>query len=462
MKTFLFLLFTLAICTAQAQIKIMSFEEAEQKGFSEEHLDSLIRLKENKAVKNQHFPFKGENAFTRRQNKIAQQIFGKREGGMFHYKLYLTKDEDFNFLLYGIDGKVSKENKYLFLDSLQVIVDNYRAELTITEPQVWNYFLRLGVIRQFPKGKKGVINQIEEAIATTRPDTVKVLALNQLELTSVPDFIYRFMEMKELVLSDNELKTADIDLNRLPKLRHIWLNGNKLTQESLLLPKNKTLKILNIQNNRLSDVPQAVRNCKKLTSLWLGYNKLTNLNANSFKDLRKLQDLNLYSCEIENVPKEIAKLRRLEVLDLYYNQLTELPNSLGRMRRLQQLAIANNQLKSLPTALGRMKRLQTLYAHHNKLETLPTHIQRLRRLRILDINNNQFSTLPNQIGKLRRVEDLDISNNNLSEVPKELLQLQQLKKLYLRANPFSKDMMLLSRSKPILESLENNKTDVSY
>lgn len=461
MKTFLFLLLTFGLQLGYSQVKIMTFEEAEHQKLTTKHLDSLYPGPEKFFDGPRGAYFKDQRSFVMRINALSRQLTTKKDNARIWGRFYVGKEGQFDYFLYQIEGKISPETENRLIDSLKNYLSAYRFPVKITAAHSFHQIIQLGAVRRVVKSKN-TINSLEDALATTQPDTVKVLALNQLELAKVPDVIYRFTEMKELNLSDNLLSSADIDLNRLPKLRHIWLNGNKLTQESLLLPKNKTLKILNIQNNRLSDVPQAVRNCKKLSSLWLGYNKLTNLNANSFKDLRKLQDLNLYSCEIENVPKEIAKLRRLEVLDLYYNQLTELPNSLGRMRRLQQLAIANNQLKSLPTALGRMKRLQTLYAHHNKLETLPTHIQRLRRLRILDINNNQFSTLPNQIGKLRRVEDLDISNNNLSEVPKELLQLQQLKKLYLRANPFSKDMMLLSRSKPILESLENNKTDVSY
>ncbi|MFN8343406.1 MAG: hypothetical protein U0X91_00275 [Spirosomataceae bacterium] len=461
MKIYCLILLVFLGQIAQSQVKILSFEEAKTQGLTETYLDSLIKSEEKKFPRSKANAFPNDAAFTRRQNAIAQQIFNGTEGALFHYKLYFSKGGEFNYLLYRIEGKISATGQRQFLDSLQGLTDKYRASMQLNGPHVSHHLVRLGVIRTVPKGNN-VISTLEAAVATTRPDTVKILALNQLKLKEVPEVIYRFTEMKELNLSGNELKEASIDLKRLPKLRHIWLNTNQLTETSFHLPFNKTLKVLNIQGNRFADVPQAVRNCRKLTSLWLGYNKLTELNRQSFSRLRKLQDLNLYSCDIQELPQSIVRLRRLEVLDLYYNELRILPKNLGQLKRLQQLALSNNQLTELPASLGRMKRLQALYSHHNKLTTLPRSLNKLRRLKLLDINHNQFSTLPKQIGDLRIVEEIDVSYNNLSEVPSQLPQLRQLKKLYLRENPVAEDADLLNRSKPVLNALAENKIDVNY
>lgn len=460
MKSLLIIVLAFGLQNALAQVKILTFAEASEQGLSQRKLDSIFRPKG--AAKIRREGSKSWEMFSKRQFELSRKVFGNRpQQPRMAYSLYQNQAGKFEYMLYEIQGKANKELEVRFIDSLRVLLNNYPLENNPDSPRVSSHFMVLGVVRSIPKGDSTIIT-LENAIATTRPDTVKVLALNQLELKAVPDVIYRFTEMKELNLSGNEIKSADIDLTRLPKLRHIWLNSNQLTDTSLHFPKNKTLKVLNVQGNRFADVPQAVRNCRKLTSLWLGYNKLTQLNQNSFKRLRRLQDLNLYSCDLKILPKAIAKLRRLEVLDLYYNELSTLPRSLGRMRRLEQLALSNNQFVQIPTTIGRLKHLHSLYAHHNKLTTLPSNVGKLRSLRILSINNNQFSTLPKQIGSLRVVEEIDISNNNLSEVPAQIVQLRQLKKLYLRKNPFSEDARLLSRSKPVLESLEQNKTDVSY
>jgi Leucine-rich repeat (LRR) protein len=460
MKPFLFILLVFGVQTLPAQVKILTFAEASEQGLSQRKLDSIYRPKGASKVRREGS--KSWEMFSKKQFELSRKIFGNRpQQPRMSYSLYQNQAGKFEYMLYEIQGKANKDLEVRFIDSLRVLLNNYPLENNPDSPRVSSHFMVLGVVRSIPKGDSTVIT-LEDAIATARPDTVKVVAFNQLELKAVPDVIYRFTEMQELNLSGNELKSAAIDLTRLPKLRHIWLNANQLTDTSLHFPQNKTLKVLNVQGNRFADIPQAIRNCKKLTSLWLGYNKLTQLNENSFRRLRRLQDLNLYSSDLKTLPKGISKLKRLEVLDLYYNELSTLPRNLGRMKRLQQLALSNNQLIKIPTTLGRLKRLNALYAHHNKLSTLPGSVGKLRNLRILALNNNQFSTLPKQIGSLKVVEEIDISDNNLSEVPAQIVQLRQLKKLYLRKNPFSEDASLLSRSKPVLESLEQNKTDVSY
>lgn len=461
MKAIFLVLGLLCTTWVSAQVTILSTQEAEQQGLTRAYWDSLVQSKSKKVARNPPTIRKEDDAFLKNQMIIGQKIFGIRENALMGYQMYVSEDKKINYLIYKIEGTVSEANKNRFLDSLKVLTDAYVAELKLSNFFVSHHFIRLGIFRSITKGK-GVISTLELAETTTRPDTVKILALNQLQLQQVPECIYRFAQLQELNLSGNELTAASIDLARLPKLRQIWLNQNQLTNNSLQLTSNKTLRILNIQNNRFTDIPEAVSHCRRLTSLWLGYNKLEGLNPDVLKKLRRLQDLNLYSCELKSLPDGISKLRRLEVLDLYYNELTTLPTSLSRMRRLQQLAISHNQFSELPTHVGRLRRLRALYAHHNRLHTLPTSIKKLRRTKIFDIGYNQFSTLPKQIGQLRKVEELDLSYNNLSEVPNETLQLRQLKKLYLRNNPFANDSMLMSRSKSTIESLEENRIQVAY
>lgn len=446
---------------AYSQIKIMTFSEAESKHLSVKQLDSLYPSPKKFFDGAADTYFKSQQAFLLSVNGQARKNSTKKDNGILWARFYVGKEGRFDYFLYSFEGKVSEESKTKVLDSLRVYLDNYRFPVKITAAYSFHQLINIGLIRQLPKGRN-VISTLDDAIATTRPDTVKILALNQLELTEVPEIIYKFTEMKELNLGGNELKNANIDLTRLPKLKHLWLNANQLSNNSLTLTPNKTLRILNIQNNRFTDVPAAVQACKKLSSLWLGYNKLSQLNDQSFLGLRRLRDINLYSCDLNTLPQGINKLRRLEVIDLYHNNLKELPSSIGRMRRLQQLALSNNQLTHLPQNLRKLRRLQALYAHHNKLSSLPSSLKRLKRLTILDLNHNQFSVLPGSIGALSVVEEIDVSYNNLSELPTQMPQLKRLKKLYLRENPVTEDPMLLSRSKPIMENLTQNKTDVSY
>lgn len=454
--------FVCLVFGANAQVKIMTIEEATQSGIDAIKLDSLYALPFKEQKIKPEIVFKAQQQFTIHINRLARKLRTKGDNAGVWGRFYVNAKGLCDYVLYSVTGRLSPLTEQQFRDSLQVYLSHYTFPSPTSSPQMFHQVVTIGTLRQLPKGDS-TITTLEQAEATTRPDTVKVLALNQLELTEVPyALIYRFRNMKELNLSGNALKRVALDVTRLPNLRQLWLNNNQLVEDSLQLPSNKTLRILNLQNNLFKDMPASVRQCKRLVSLWLGHNKLSNLHNGSFARLRQLKDINLYSCELTRLPKGISKLKRLEVLDVYYNQLSQLPRSLGRMKRIQQLALSHNAFVTLPEQLGKLKRIQTLYAHHNKLEKLPKNIGKLRDLQILDIGHNRFSTLPPQISQLIQVEDLDASYNNLSEIPQQILLMPKLKKLHLRENPFVDDATLLSRSKTVLETLVENKIDVYY
>ncbi|MFN4146978.1 MAG: leucine-rich repeat domain-containing protein [Runella sp.] len=461
MKSIIVYLLLLSGSVLYAQVKVMTLAEAESQWGSIKSLNEQYPSDKKFFEGSREAYFNDQQKFLFRTNSMTRQLRSPKDNGLLMCRFFVSEQGRFDYLIYETEGSLTENSKNQLLDSLRLYLENYRYSVKITKAHSFYQVLQMGIVRQVQK-KSNMISTLAQAEATTRPDTVKVLSLNQLDLKEVPDVIYKFSELKELNLSYNQLKAAHIDLSRLPKLRHLWLNGNQLTDSTFTLPENNTLKILNLQSNLFRDVPQAARQCRKLESLWLGYNQFTNLNDDSFKGLKYLKDLNLYSCELKSLPDGIAKLRRLEVLDLYYNQLPKLPTSLKRMKRLQQLALSHNQFNSFPTQITKLKRLENLYIHHNKLTSLPKNIRKLRELKILDVNHNYISELPTQLGKLRSVEEIDISYNNLSEVPKETAQIRSLKKLYLRHNPFSDDEVLLSRSRPALQSLESNKTEVFY
>ncbi|MBU1820243.1 MAG: leucine-rich repeat domain-containing protein [Bacteroidetes bacterium] len=307
-----------------------------------------------------------------------------------------------------------------------------------------------------------LISSVE--VARTYVDTlgVKALHLHQLQLTEVPyDLIYRFPNLELLDLSSNKLTRLDLDLQKLPKLKNLDLHANQIHQEQVTLTRNQTLRILNLHSNSLTDVPDAARDCRRLESLWMGGNKDLALTNRSFRKLRTLHDLNLYSCGLATLPRGLRKLRGLEVLDLYYNAFAELPGAITRLKRLNQLAVSNNQLTALPTRLHRLKRLQVLYAHHNRLSTLPDPMARMRNLHLLDLGYNWYSVLPEEVLHISTLRELDFFGNSLTAFPVQLSEIPYLEKLHLRGNPF------LSRDQeqaylPYIKKLEKNPTEVYY
>ncbi|MCX6216135.1 leucine-rich repeat domain-containing protein [Spirosoma sp.] len=329
----------------------------------------------------------------------------------------------------------------------------------------WAGMTILGNVQQkrtVRKGK-GIISTLEAAEKTTRPDTVTMLAFNQLELTNIPEIIYRFPKLEELDLSRNGLHELPARLTSdIPTLKRLSVLYNSIPNDSVFITRNKHLVSLNLQGNRLTRIPPSVRQNRRLESLWMGNNKLAGIDIKTLKRMRRLTDLNLYSAGLTQLPKTIGRLKRVKVLDLYYNKLAELPGQLGRMKRLEQLAVAHNDLHALPPSLAHLHRLQVLFAHHNRISHIPNEFGRLQRLRVLDLGFNWFNIVPATVGSLSALEEVGFNNNNLREFPTALILLRNLKKVYLGSNPLFGDEAMSSPYASQIRQLEANNTQVTY
>ncbi|UHG93020.1 leucine-rich repeat domain-containing protein [Spirosoma oryzicola] len=329
----------------------------------------------------------------------------------------------------------------------------------------WSSMTSFGTIpqRRTVRRGAGIISTLEAAEKTTRPDTVTMLAFNQLELSSVPEIVYRFPRLEELDLSKNNLHELPARLTAaIPTLKRLSLLYNAIPDDSVFITSNKHLVALNLQGNKLTRIPNSVRQNRRLESLWMGNNKLKELDVKTLRSLRRLNDLNLYNAGLTQLPKGIRRLKHVRVLDLYYNKFTELPSQLGKMKRLEQLAVAHNDLKELPKSLTKLHRLQVLYAHHNRLSQLPTAFDKMTNLTVLDLGYNWFSVAPNVLAELPSLEELDLSNNNLQDLPRSLGALKRLKKLHLRSNPLSGEKVKTGPYAPLIHQLEANRTEVFY
>ncbi len=324
---------------------------------------------------------------------------------------------------------------------------------------------QLGSLKQKRKIIRGpgTINTLATARQTDRPDTVKVLALNQLDLVSIPDIVYRFPNLEELDLSTNQLTQLPARLTSdLPRLRRLSVLRNDISDDSVFFTKNKHLTALNLQGNKLTRIPSSVQLNRKLESLWMGNNNLSELNTRPLHSLRRLNDLNLYNAGLSRIPASIKRLRHLTVLDLYYNKLTTLPKQLGKLKRLDQLALAYNDLTELPPALAKLKRLQQLYAHHNRISQLPPAFTRLRNLQKLDLGNNWITVAPPVLASLPALSDLDIAGNNIQEFPTVLFSIKPLKRVYLGSNPLFGQEAMSSPYAPQIRQLQARQTEVFY
>ena len=474
-KYLLFVLFGLMTVSGVAQDRIVLLRDTTRLGISVADLEKKYPPALARAVGQQGVFARQGKAFLDTVNARHQQFFTFIErskkrlpmlGIMLQTQEFIRPDGTYDRVFCefsGIDLTDEQEGQVL-----QFVAEWYGQHPFPIKTKTgfrWGGMTVLGSVPQKRTVRRGpgMISTLEAAEKTTRPDTVTMLAFNQLDLKTIPEIVYRFPKLEELDLSRNLLNELPARLTTdIPKLKRLSLRQNAIPDDSVFMTRNKHLRSLNLQGNKLTRIPASVRQNRRLESLWMGNNDLKNLDTKALRGLRRLNDLNLYNAGLTHLPKTIGRLKQVKVLDLYYNKFTELPRQLGRMKHLEQLAVAHNDLKELPASLARLRRLQVLFAHHNRISQLPAEFNRLQHLRVLDLGYNWFSVAPNVLGSLPALEELDLNNNNLLEFPAVLLSIKNLKKLYMGSNPLFGREAMNSPYAPQIKQLEANNTQVSY
>jgi hypothetical protein len=153
-------------------------------------------------------------------------------------------------------------------------------------------------------------------------------------------------------------------------------------------------KIISYRNNNLSFLInlRIIYDDKKLEKTLIG---LEQLNSYSRLEMfKEINYINLDSCELTEVPKEVFKFSNLSALSLENNYLTTLPDSIIKLHGLKRLYLSNNKIKILPSNMGRLASLKSIYLSYNQIETLPSSLGNLKNLRALYLKNNILKSIP--------------------------------------------------------------------
>eukprot|EP00727_Mastigamoeba_balamuthi_P007343 m51a1_g3229 hypothetical protein (1409) ;mRNA; f:92241-99014 len=237
-------------------------------------------------------------------------------------------------------------------------------------------------------------------------------------------------------------------LTRIPtcpsSLTSLDLSGNLINSTSGL--QNLKLTYLDLSSNSLEKTPE-IAALTTLTSLDLSHNHLDESSADVFKDLTKLQELDLsfnvmHSLPLSLIPSasngpsqlrvlkasdnsikklsDLSGMKSLETLNVARNKLTSLPANFNLLASLKSLDLSGNYLSSFDvtyTGPGAKRSLRGLFNLQRLLTSLAP-VNSLTKLVSLDVSSNGLSSLAdNTVSSLSSLMDLDLSSNHLTSIP---------------------------------------------
>ncbi|XP_078511460.1 podocan-like [Lissotriton helveticus] len=214
---------------------------------------------------------------------------------------------------------------------------------------------------------------------------LQIVRLNFNQLEAVPSNLTT--SLKELYLEDNKITSIPNDVFSEPsELESMHLNNNQITNKRIKKKafRNMTkLETLNMASNLLKAVPKHLP--KSLRKLILSGNSITSVKKDDFLKLQNLTQIILSSNKILRIEASAFKgLSSLEHLDVSINQLLEVPRKLPIT--LLTLFLFNNQIRRIPkdSFCGRQhleSRLILVRLENNKISHTNIDAYALRCLR---------------------------------------------------------------------------------
>lgn len=304
------------------------------------------------------------------------------------------------------------------------------------------------------------------------------LKLDHNNLTSLETELGQLKQLDEMDLSCNSLSHLPASLGSCQSLRHLNVAQNNLEWLPPEIGCLGALKDLNLSNNMFSELPKDIgrlynlerldcrhnqltcvpllTSCGALKELYLGNNKISSLNGESFPYIKSLSIFDFRDNKINSIPDEITVLKNLERLDLANNDISGLPYAMGTMENLKSLVLDGNPLKSIRRDVvmrgtqAVLKHLRSRIPQEEKCDStdapatslstglslstgspLPTasrglDVHTISSTKTLNYSNKKVTCIPDEVWDAAVAGDvstLNISKNALTEIPARLCTL---------------------------------------
>lgn len=291
-------------------------------------------------------------------------------------------------------------------------------------------------------------------------ETLRILKLEQVGLSTWPAWLTDFGNLIELNLADNAIPS--IPDNAFDKasnsLQILSLSNNSLTAAPISLVNLTKLTDLDLQNNKISNItwlPQS----NQLSSLSLNNNNIS--EADHLSSVLRLYTDSLSSLALSfnqlRVIPDLSFLVNLAFLDLSSNQIND-PNSGAAPNSTNEIDFSFNLLPSIPKIYRDMPSVFMMFLSHNVIQEVSgidiplwvTHLELQYNLiaelndtsfpvnsslEELNLDNNPLITISSlAFSNLASLDRLSLQNTKLTRLPLSLVYLTSITYINLNNN----------------------------
>jgi Leucine-rich repeat (LRR) protein len=175
------------------------------------------------------------------------------------------------------------------------------------------------------------------------------------------DWICQLDNLRELELSNLNLRTIPSNMSHLKKLIIFTANFNQIKYIDLSIFGIKTLNRLSLNHNMLFEIPAEIANLTELTLFSASVNKLKSVPEELFQ-LEKLEKINLTHNRLEKFEWNENELKSIKSLLLNDNRISHLSEKIADLKTLNELEMLANPLESIP--IDAIKQLPRLFYLH--------------------------------------------------------------------------------------------------
>lgn len=211
--------------------------------------------------------------------------------------------------------------------------------------------------------------------------------LKDLEIHNVSEIPDRLGALKNLedfeIRESKNLKSIPSSLGELTSLTRLTIERTSIETLPDSLGNLKNLTNFYVQHNeKLKGLPDCIGSLKSLKLLWASYNR----EGEDKKGKRPL--------EISNM---IGSLENLDELNLCSNGLSELPADLGKLKNLTELELNFNVFKEIPECIFEMENLEVLQMIYCPIQSIPKEFTKLENLSRLELEGHKIKNVPEEI-----------------------------------------------------------------